>query len=213
MSPLKRIAKMKKLRRCTPVQRRQLQKARLARRFRLSQAPPKPRYTLRKTDVVEAMKDTGGILRAIAMNLGVSRELLKRTMERPDWADIRELWEQAREEGIDEAELTILHAIRQRLDLGTAAATARWFLSKVQRERFGDDKTLTVEGGDHPIKTQSVNVNLDSLDLPLEVRRVLLHAIDVKDEEERRKMLGPVQSSLTPEVSDAGEHRIEEGGL
>lgn len=148
------------------------------------------RAVTKKKDFIEALKGTGGILSAIAQNLGAERATVKTLLQRPDWVDVKAAWEDECEAGRDAAEETIRFLIAQRLDYNVAGTNARWYLEKLVRDRFGDVKTLNVEAS-HTVKTLNVNVDLNDLiaKLPIETQRQILETLDVQEEETRVKRL------------------------
>lgn len=163
---------------------RQLQAARKAKALKRKHHP-KPRKhrkdLTRKQDFLEALRGTGGVRARIAANLGVQRSTVTRLLEREGWDDVRRAWLDEIETTTDLAEETLRDAMAQRLDIGTASANARWYLSKVQRERFGENSTVTVEGGANAIKHVHGHVNIGDLNLPVDVKRTILEALEAKE--------------------------------
>lgn len=143
--------------------------------------PPQPTYT--KKEFLEALQGTGGVKARIAENLGCSYGTVGNLLRRPDWADMLEAFNDEVECGVDLAQQTIMDAMRQRLDMGVASNTARWYLSHMRRDQFAD-KTI-IEGGANPIKVVQANIDVDTLNLPIEMKRQLLLAMDNKDEQQR----------------------------
>lgn len=89
--------------------------------------------------------------------------------------------------GKDEAENAIRKAITDTRDMALATLNARWFLSKQRREQFGD--TMVLEGGKTPIHVNTTHTPIESLNLPVEIKRKLLEALDAKEETERQQKL------------------------
>lgn len=125
----------------------------------------------------------------IAENLGVSRSVVVNLLNRPDWTDVNVMWQEEVAGGVDDAKICIRQAIAQRLDLGVASMNARWYLSKIEKEIFGDQSKTIVEGGDKAINITNLNIDVSTLPLPLEVKRQILEAIEKKDEEQRQRQL------------------------
>lgn len=155
----------------------QLRHARYRAKLKRSQRPRKPgRPRITKAEFVEALRGTGGIKTTIAERLGVYYGTVSNLLNRPDWQDVRREWAIEKERGVEIAKATIMDAIQQRLDIGIAAANARWLLSKALAQEYGDKITQTIQGGSEPIKIMSANVDVSAL--PLELRRQLLEAIE-----------------------------------
>jgi DNA-binding CsgD family transcriptional regulator len=170
--------------------RQQLQKARHRAKLSRANQPKKPVKALTsKADFVKALKGTGGIKTRIAENMGINRNTVDALLARPDWTDVLQEYEAEREAGVDAAEQCIMEAISQRLDIGTASMNARWLLSKLRRHSFGDDKTLTIDGGPNPIRTQNVNIDINALNLPIDVKRQILTALDDEEDKQKRKLI------------------------
>lgn len=160
-----------------PARRKTPQFTAARKRHKVQQAnlPPQPfpPYTT-KAEFVKALEGTAGILARIAGNLKRDRATVRRLLERPDWQDMREAWEEERQTGTDLAEVTVHEALNQRVDLVLAAKTAQWVLTKLRKETFGDETKIN-----HTGKIQT-DLSLDDLDLPLETKKVLLEAAERK---------------------------------
>lgn len=164
------------------------------------------RAVTKKADFIRALEGTGGIKNEIAKNLGVSRMTVRKLLVRPDWADVREAWEEECENLGDLAVTTIKDMIKQRLDFGTAAGAAKWYLSRVRREQFGDESKTIIEGGKKPLQINQLNANIpiEALDLPIEVKRQIINALDARDEAEKSRELSlPAPASIPGVVSNA----------
>lgn len=151
-------------------------------RQKVSQAnlPPRPRNRIKKRDFIAALKGTAGILAKIAQNLKCDRTTVKSLLSRPEWQDVREEYAQERETGVDLAELCVQDAIAQRYDLSTAVNTAKWYLTKIRKEVYGDEAKVTHAG---KIET---GVRVEDLpDLPLEAKKAILEAVEKKDAAEK----------------------------
>lgn len=175
-----------------PAQR--MQKARLSRRAQLElmEKPPRPakppRYKKKRSDFIAAIEGSGGIIQLIADRMGCTWETVRRYLQNPDpkWDRVRVAYNSAVEAGIDTAESTIIEMIGQRKDLAVAAQTARWFLGHKRANIYGEKATVTHEG---TVRVNQLNVTLDTLDLPLDVKRMILEKMDAKEEELKQKQL------------------------
>ena len=137
----------------------------------------------------------------IAKRLGVMRQTVINLLERPDWRDVREEWECEVGAATDAAERTVRACIKQKKDLRVAAETARWYLAKIKREKFGEKVEHT-----GTVKTESTNKNFNvnvSTSIPLdqikgisiEVKRQILAALD---EEEAMRQAEQLSKGGTP---------------
>lgn len=126
--------------------------------------------------LLKAIKGTGGIYSKIAHRLGCAPHSVRNAISRPGNEDIQKAFEEEKEKLLDEAETSVRHWIKQRDDPGVSSTTARWFLtSKGERRGFREKTTVRHEGGDTPVQLQQQNVvSIDSLQLPLAVRKLLL---------------------------------------
>lgn len=185
---------------------RQARRARLSRTYLKAQAMAvrKPMGPCRsKMEFLLALKGTGGGLATIAQKLGVERHTVKRWLHRPDWVDMLPLWYSEVESVSDEARTTVREMMAQRLDYGVASRTSMWYLEKMEREAFGAEVKHIVSGGKDPIKTVNMNVGIpiESLDLPIEVRRLILEKLDEKEGAEKKRAL---------EMEGSADSRVEE---
>ena len=167
--------------------RRQLQAARARAKLALlnqhkKRKPRRPYVT--KSMFLRGIKGTCGIVQAAIDRLGISRECFHGLLKREDRKDVREAWHEEIEFVGDLAEITIRDAITQRLDINTAAANARWLLSRkrYQDRRFDDTQTVKLEGGDKPIEVKGT-IPIETLSLSLEVRKQILEAIEAKEKQ------------------------------
>lgn len=159
----------------------QANRARQSWRFKLTQIVRKSAH-FSKAQFLIALMGTGGVIKDIAKGLDTSSERVRILLDRPDWDDVREAWLEEMRAMKDHAICALRDAMIQRLDVATAARTAQWYLSKVEREQFGDK----VNEGE-PIRVQHAHlhatVSVDALDLPLDVRRKILEAAEAKEQE------------------------------
>jgi hypothetical protein len=138
-----------------------------------------------KNQFKKAIKGSWGNRTVIAERLGILRNRVDQRLCDPDWKDVRQYYDQEHERVADIAEDTVLYAIRQKLDVATAARTALALLAKARynNRNLGDESKIIHEGGDKPIHTVNENViNVESLELPLEVRKAILEAIEAKEQ-------------------------------
>lgn len=181
-------------------------KARIQRMNNIALNPPVMPARTKKREFKKAMAGTGGIKSLIAENLGVARSTVTTLLDRPDWADVLALYMEEVEAGKDEAETCIRDAIKQRGDLSTASLNARWLLSRVRRQKYGDESTVKVEGGKTPVRLDvlSANIPVESLNLPLELKRQIIEAMDAKEDGDRAMELSgeAVQPVIVEELED-----------
>lgn len=126
----------------------------------------------------KAIAGSGGILNRIAKRLSVTRGRVCKMLDK--WPDAQVAMEQERETVLDLAEGTIHEMMMQRIDFREAAANARWYAEKRGEKRgYAPRKTVTIEGGDKPLRVQNETLlPLDKLDLPIEVKRQILDAME-----------------------------------
>lgn len=167
------------------LRQRQMAKARYAKRAIRKMNPKPASARMQKADFIRALKGTGGIKAHIAENLGCQRKTVCDLLQRPDWTDVLAEYEQEVAGTSDDAERCVREMIRQRYDSAVAAATAKWYLAKIRREIYGDETKTIIEGGRNPIRTHATvtnaDLNIDALNLPLEVKRQILDAIEARD--------------------------------
>ena len=149
---------------------------------------PKRKYktpvTFTKKQFIAALENTGGIAKDIAKNLGCARSTIYKWLKDADEEILEALQDEIDSVG-DVAEKTILTVMRQRLDLGVAATTSKWYLERKCTNRGYKPKTeLTLEGGQNPfhVKNESI-LPLESLNLSIETRKELLAAMEEKESE------------------------------
>jgi hypothetical protein len=140
------------------------------------------RLTLQK--IINAIPDSGGIIKRIAERLDCSyTHVCEQIKKHPEAVDALAV---ERERVGDIAEETVLDMMRQRIDMGEAARTSRWYLERRHPDRgYVERKHTTIEGGDKPLHVQNETLlPIDSLDLPLAVKKQILEAMEKKDEKE-----------------------------
>jgi hypothetical protein len=158
-----------------------------------------------KYDFIKAIKGTGGNRREIAERMGVCQTTVYNLLRRPDWADIAAMVveeEQAVQDAlVSESIRAIQDAVTQRTDIGVAASTAKWYLSKTMRPVFGDDGKVVVDGGPNPIRVIQVQIPADILNQSLEAKKA---ALAIAEEEERRAEKQIESKATTPTLRIAG---------
>ena len=146
----------------------------------MRQHPEKVRRRLTRTRLLKAVVDSGGVLTEIAKRLDCTYHALWSVIKNEKFPDVNERIEEEKEVVGDLAERTVKEVMQQRLDVPSAARTARWWLERKCSDRgFKEKKELTLEGGKRPLQVnQGALIPIDELNLPLEVRRELLKAIE-----------------------------------
>ena len=130
-----------------------------------------------------AIEGSGGIKKVIADKLGLPYMTVWKIIDRAPQS-IKDLIEHEKEYMADVAEQTVLESMQQRLDIATASRTALRVLNsnKHKSRGYSEDSKLTIEGGDKPLKVQNEAVlDIDSLDLPINVRKKILKAMKEKE--------------------------------
>jgi hypothetical protein len=124
---------------------------------------------------------------------------------------MRILYREEYERVADLAEDTIKFATEQRLDVSTASRTAQWLLSRARHKnrQLGDESKVVIEGGDKPVGiVQTQVIDIETLGLPLEIRRAILEAIEAKEragQETPVALLPPKQPVQQESDDDEGE--------
>ena len=160
----------------------------MASKLKQSQLPPKtpkPRKPVKnrlltKCRFLKALEGTGGLRTLIAKNLGCPVQSVYNILARDEWADMREALQREQDSVADSAEKTVKEMIAQRVDYNVASTTARWLLTRARHKdrQMGDESKVVHEGGDKPIEIKGDNVPVEHLDLPIEVKRQVLEALD-----------------------------------
>ena len=129
----------------------------------------------------KAIKGSCGIRHRIAERLGCAYATLDRAlqMEGDDWEECRNLLKAEREKVGDIAEITVCESMQQRVDIGVASTTARWYLDRKHADRgYGKKEQLTLEGGQNPISINHTLIPIAALNLSLETKREILKAME-----------------------------------
>jgi len=127
---------------------------------------------------------------------------VKKAINRPDWIDVKEALQEEIDAVADIAEQTIRDAMSQRLDISTASRTAQWLLTRARHKdrQLGDESRVILEGGDKPIHTVNENtVDIETLSLPLEMRKAILEAIESKQKNETEQPQTQEKKNADPE--------------
>lgn len=147
-----------------------------------------PRVT--KERMLKAIPGTCGRWTYLAERMRVTVETCQGYLnpKRKGWEEVRAAWQYEKERLGDIAEQTVEDVMKQRLDIGSASIAARWYLEKKHKDRgYGNERTVTLEGGKKPIQIEQTVVPVDKLNLSLEERKRLLAAIEaaeIDDEED-----------------------------
>lgn len=129
----------------------------------------------------KAIKGSCGIRNRIAERLGCSYETLEKAfaMEGDDWEECRNLLKAEKEKVGDIAEMTVCESMQQKVDIGVASTTARWYLDRKHTDRgFGKKDQLTLEGGSNPITMKHTLIPVGELNLSLQCKREILKAME-----------------------------------
>lgn len=132
--------------------------------------------------LLKAIKGSCGIRHRITKRLGCAYETLNRAlqMEGDDWEECRNLFKAEREKVGDIAEITVCESMQQRVDIGVASTTARWYLDRKHADRgYGKKDQLTLEGGSNPITMRHTLIPVGKLNLSLQCKREILKAMEV----------------------------------
>jgi len=138
-----------------------------------------------KARAKHAIAESYGVITLIAARLGVTIGAFRNKIKDPKWGDIRELLNDEMEKIKDVAEKTVYDVMTQRLDIGAASVAARWYLEKKAKDRGYSEAPPGVN-----ILNQNL-ISVAALNLPIEVRRALLEAIE---EQEKKVKLSPESS-------------------
>jgi hypothetical protein len=135
---------------------------------------------------MRAIKGSGGIKTLIAKALDCHICTVHILLNKPGWDDVREALQQEIESVADLAEKNIRSALLQRFGPDHAMQTSKWLLTRPRYARRGmmDANRIAIEGGDSPIQVQTTNVPIEALNLPVEVRRQILKAIEEKEKQD-----------------------------
>ena len=145
------------------------------------------RVPVTKARFLKALRGTFGIRGRIAHRLQCRRETVIHLLQRPDWEDVRQAVKQEEEFVLDTAESTLFYCMKQRDDLKIASANAKWLLGRKAIKRgYGEKQRVTLEGGKRPIRTEAT-IPITALDLPLELRRQLLEAMNKYEADQRKQ--------------------------
>jgi hypothetical protein len=163
------------------IQRTRARKAKVVARTSKPSHPP----IYSKARIMKAIKGSLGNKTEIARRVGCTWGVIQQALGRESWGDVREAYQNEVEGMGDIAEQAIRDAIEQRLDISTASRTAQWLLSRARYKTrdLGETTKIVLEGGDKPLHVVSDQIPLDTLGLPLELRRQVLEAIEANEQE------------------------------
>ena len=150
--------------------------------------------TLSSAKLMKAIEGTGGIKKLIAENADCAMSTLYGILIRKvaKYDDLRLAIKLEQDCLGDSAEETIKITMTQRLDMGVASTTARWFLYRKFVDRgYGKKDQLTVEGGESPLLISHSMVNIIDLDLDLETKRKILEAVRKKRKADEKEEEAP----------------------
>lgn len=112
-------------------------------------------------------------------------------MEGDDWEECRNLLKAETEKVGDIAEITVCESMQQRVDIGVASTTARWYLDRKHADRgYGKKEQLTLEGGQNPISINHTLIPIAALNLPLETKKEILKAMEAWEKENKQNESG-----------------------
>jgi len=141
----------------------------------------------------KAIKGSCGIRYRITKRLDCSYATLNKAlkMEGDDWEECRNLLKAEREKVGDIAEITVCESMQQRVDIGVASTTARWYLDRKHADRgYGKKDQLTLEGGSNPITMQHTLIPVEELNLSLQCKREILKAMEAWEKENKQNESG-----------------------
>jgi hypothetical protein len=161
--------------------------ARAASKRKFFEDPPvtrgrkRPCKRISRKRFLRALEGTGGLKTLLAERLGCAVATIDNILKRDGWEEIQEAYLVEIERVGDLAEKTLISSIQQTEDPQLAATSAKWYLSRRCKKRgYADESKVTYEGGEEPIRVAHV-VAIDSLDLPLDVRRQILEGVERKE--------------------------------
>ena len=184
------------------LQRQRARKAAAVKRLQQRRQRKTIRPSITRRQTLKALEFSCGNLTLVADRLGVQRATVKKAINRPDWIDVKEALQEEIDAVADIAEQTIRDAMSQRLDISTASRTAQWLLTRARHKdrQLGDESRVILEGGDKPIHTVNENtVDIETLSLPLEMRKAILEAIESKQKNETEQPQTQEKKNADPE--------------
>ena len=141
----------------------------------------------------KAIKGSGGIRLQITKRLECGYSTLNKAlkMEGDDWEECRNLLKAEKEKVGDIAEITVCESMQQKVDIGVASTTARWYLDRKHVDRgYGKKEQVTLEGGQNPISINHTLIPIAALNLPLETKREILKAMEAWEKENKQNESG-----------------------
>ncbi len=156
-----------------------------------------------------AIKGSHGMLTRIAERAGVCYSTVEKIINKRHKYSLSEAWAPVHQAYIEEcervddiAELAVVESMEQRKDIATAARTGLRYLTtrcRAAKRGFVDRTRMVHEGGERPIQinTTQFDVPIDKLDLPVEVRALILDKM-----EEYQKSLAAISPVIKVEGAE-----------
>ena len=135
------------------------------------------RRPITKTLLIKAIRGSLGTKSSIADAAGISLTSVLRLLDDPEWADVREIYEEEKVRLADTGKRGLVQCATQGVHLPTKLGACKE-LVKLDDD-FKDVKTVKIEGGDRPVQIQQLKLIsiIDDLNLPLEVRKAMLDKV------------------------------------
>ena len=154
--------------------------------------PGSKKYALTSpAKVIIAIEESRGNKELISRRLNVSRTAFLNALQRDgeEWDLVRRCYDEECDRITDIARDTVEEMIEQRCDLNVAARTAMWALER-RDPKFSKQETIKLEGGKTPIQMQAQQViAVDSLNLPIAIKRALLKAMEEREQNQNGKTI------------------------
>lgn len=138
--------------------------------------------------VLKAVAGSGGSVRLIAERLGCSRHVANRVLSDQNlyanestFYEVRRAFQAEEEVLADKAEETLLECLEQRIDLKTAASVAKFVLERRRADKGWGNVTKHEVSG--TVNHGVLHVDAKVLDLPLEMRKAFLDALERHESE------------------------------
>lgn len=128
-----------------------------------------------KRKVMKAVKGSGGLLSVISKRCGIPAHRIRDRLQRKSWKLVLKRIQDEIEKITDAAEMKVIAAIEKCADWEVSTKNARWYLEKRSKEKFGNAPSKLEVEHKHEGK---VELTIESLDLPLEVRLAILEAAE-----------------------------------
>ena len=147
----------------------------------------KTRVRITKRMMRKAIRGSLGNKTEIARRLHVRHANVCSILKRERWDNIRAVYQAELEFVADAAENTVYGLMMQRKDTATAGRLATWVLTRARHKdrNLMDVSKMILEGGDKPVRIDQMPI--ETLDLPLDVRKAILLAVEAKIKEKEGK--------------------------